>query len=119
MSIAKRLYLLMAASLASLLIVTAAGIIQINKVFSAANYGNVNTIPSLIDLNDAMNNSALTRLRVWQFMAVDDAATRDKIIAMMAENDKAVDNAISHYEKENLSDDTDKQLIADRSEERR
>ncbi|GGX39530.1 methyl-accepting chemotaxis protein [Undibacterium squillarum] len=113
MSIAKRLYLLMAASLASLLIVTAAGIIQINKVFSAANYGNVNTIPSLIDLNDAMNNSALTRLRVWQFMAVDDAATRDKIIAMMAENDKAVDNAISHYEKENLSDDTDKQLIAD------
>ncbi len=113
MSIAKRLYLLMAVALASVIIVAAAGLIQIHKVFDAANYGNQNTIPSLADLNEAMNNGALARLRVWQFIAVDDAATRDKIMAKMTENDKAVETAISHYEKENLSDETDRKLLAE------
>jgi methyl-accepting chemotaxis protein len=112
MSIAKRLYLLMAASLASVLIVAAAGLIQIHKVFDAANYGNQNTVPSLADLNDAMNNSALARLRVWQFIGIDDQTTRDKIVAKMADNDKAVEDALNHYEKENLSDDTDRKLLA-------
>ena len=113
MSIAKRLYLLMAASLASVLIVAAAGLIQIHKVFDAANYGNQNTVPSLADLNDAMNNSALARLRVWQFIGIDDQTTRDKIVAKLADNDKAVEDALNHYEKENLSDDTDRKLLAD------
>ncbi len=113
MSIAKRLYLLMAASLAGVLIVAAAGLIQINKVFDAANYGNANTIPSLIDLNDAMVAAAISRTRVWQYMAADDPAARDKIRSRIAENDKAVEAALTHYEKENLSDDTDRKLIAE------
>jgi len=113
MSIAKRLYLLMLVSLISLLAVAGAGLVQINKVFTAANYGNQNTIPSLVDLSDAMVAGAIARTRVWQYMAADDQASRDKIRTKIAESDKATEAALAQYEKENISDETDRKLIAE------
>jgi methyl-accepting chemotaxis protein len=54
MTIAQRLLALIAAAIACLLLLAGIAYYQMNKVYGAANYGNENTVPSLLTLNRAI-----------------------------------------------------------------
>jgi methyl-accepting chemotaxis protein len=112
MTIAKRLYALILSVVLGLAALAGFGIYQMDRVYTAASYATVNTVPSLLSLNQAFVPFAQMRTAVWQHMASKDAATRSKVEAGINEARAAVGKALDQYEKENISDEQDKALLA-------
>ncbi len=87
-------------------------IYEMDRVYTAASYATVNTVPSLLTLNHAFVPFTQMRTAVWQHVATKDPAARDKLEAGIKEARAAVGQALDKYEKENLSDEQDKALLA-------
>jgi methyl-accepting chemotaxis protein len=116
MTIERRLYVFIFIAVLGVIALSGLGYSQIARVYERANYGNVNTVPSLLNLADASSAAAQLRTQLWQYMALRDPAKRDTLAtAMETAHGKAVDS-FSRYEKDNLSNDADKVLLeADRA----
>ncbi|SDA55442.1 MULTISPECIES: methyl-accepting chemotaxis protein [unclassified Janthinobacterium] len=112
MTIAKRLYALILSVVLGLAALAGFNIYEMDRVYTAANYATVNTVPSLLTLNQAFVPFAQMRTAVWQHMASKDAARRATLEAGIREARAAVGQALDKYEKENLSDEQDKALLA-------
>ncbi|MEN3112272.1 methyl-accepting chemotaxis protein [Uliginosibacterium paludis] len=111
MSVFKRLYLLVAISAACLILSAALGWWQMGRVFEAANYSNVNTVPSLIDLNVATSNFLRVRAALWQMFSVKDEKARAGLISQIASLRAATDAAVKKYEETDISNDEDRALL--------
>lgn len=111
MSIAKRLYLLMLASLISIVVIAFVGTTQIQRVFDVASLTNINTVPSLEDINRASVAAAATRARMWQYLALDDNEKRKQLLVRLQEADKQALSALADYEKNDIYDAKDKELL--------
>ena len=116
MTVAQRLYLLIFSAVVGMASLAGLGIVQMDKVYTAASYANINTVPSLLTLDKAFEPLALVRARVWQHILLSDHAKKaemaQKINAVHAQTVAALDK----YEKEDITDDKDKALLAaDRS----
>jgi methyl-accepting chemotaxis protein len=115
MTIAKRLYILIATVVIGLAALAGLNMYQMNVVYTGANFANVNTVPSLLTLDQAFVAVAQLRTQVWQYMALSDPAKRAEMAKSMSENHAKVVAALNKYEKENLAGDADKtDLDADR-----
>jgi methyl-accepting chemotaxis protein len=112
MTIANRLYTLILSVILGLAALAGFGIYQMDRVYTAAGYATVNTVPSLLTLNRAFVPFTQMRTAVWQHMASKDAARRDALEAGINEARAAVGKALNQYEKENISDEQDKALLA-------
>ncbi|MGK5021214.1 methyl-accepting chemotaxis protein [Janthinobacterium sp. LB2P10] len=112
MTIAKRLYALIVCVILGLAALAGFSIYQMGRVYTAANYATVNTVPSLLTLNQIFVPFAQMRTAVWQHLASKDGAARDKLEAGIKEAHAAVGQALDKYEKENISDEQDKALLA-------
>ena len=112
MTIAKRLYALILSVVLGLAALTGLGIYEMDRVYTAANYATVNSVPSLLTLNQAFVPFTQMRTAVWQHMASKDAAQRDALEAGIRAARAAVGKALDKYEQENLSDEQDKALLA-------
>jgi len=82
------------------------------RVFTAANYANINTVPSLIDLNTANMHLTAVRIGVWQHVASTDLAKMTELEQKITENLKSIESVLAKYEKDEISDDKDRQLLA-------
>jgi|GEM_PF-367582 methyl-accepting chemotaxis protein len=111
-TVAKKIALLSGAALFGLVLLTVIGQYGINKVFQSANYANVNTVPSLVDLNDATDPLLTNRIMIWQHVVKTDPAELSGIEQKMADNTKLIEAALAKYEKNDLSNDADKELLA-------
>jgi hypothetical protein len=76
-----------------------------------ANYANVNTVPSLLALADAMSAASQLRAQVWQHIAIKDISSKIDIARTMNEAQAKVIAALDKYEKEDMSNDRDKELL--------
>ncbi len=112
MTIAKRLYALIFSVIAGLAVLTGFGAYQTQRVYTAASYASINTVPSLLSLNEAFVHFAQMRTLVWQHMAADDAARRGEIEALIGSDRAAIDVAFNKYEKENITDEQDRVMLA-------
>ena len=112
MTIAKRLYALILSVVLGLVVLVGFSIYEMDRVYTAASYATVNTVPSLLTLNQAYVPFTQMRTAVWQHVAAKDPAVRDKLEAGIKEARAAVGQALDKYEKENLSDQQDKALLA-------
>ncbi|PIG30900.1 methyl-accepting chemotaxis protein [Janthinobacterium sp. 35] len=112
MTIAKRLYALILSVVLGLAALAGFSIYEMDRVYTAASYATVNTVPSLLTLNHAFVPFTQMRTAVWQHVATKDPAARDKLEAGIKEARAAVGQALDKYEKENLSDEQDKALLA-------
>lgn len=116
MTIAHRLYLLLFVAIVGLATLSAVEIYQENDVYSAANYANVNTVPSLQTLADASDALAKQRIVLWQSLALKDNTTQTAMASEMHAAGVALIAALDKYEKESISDDKDRTLLmADRT----
>ncbi|MBR7780288.1 methyl-accepting chemotaxis protein [Undibacterium rugosum] len=111
MSIAKRLYLLMILSALTMVGVSMLGLYQTRQVFNAANYANINTVPSLDDIDKISVSFGSIRSKMWQYFITDDAQLRSEFKEFINKTDIVVKDALVHYEKENISDDKDRDLM--------
>jgi len=112
MTIAKRLYALILCVVLGLAALTGFSIYEMERVYTAASYATVNTVPSLLTLHQAVTPFANIRVAVWQHLASRDAAAHDKLEADIKVARAAIGQALDKYEKEYLSDEQDKALLA-------
>ena len=112
MTIAQRLYALILSVVLGLAALTGFSIYEMDRVYTAASYATVNTVPSLLTLNQAFVPFTQMRTAVWQHMASKDAAARAKLEENINEARAAVSQALDKYEKEDISDEQDKALLA-------
>ena len=112
MTIAQRLYALILSVVLGLAALAGFSIYEMDRVYTAASYATVNTIPSLLTLNQAFVPFTQMRTAVWQHMTSKDATVRDKLEAGIKEARAAVNQALDKYEKEDISDEQDRALLA-------
>ncbi len=113
MSIAKRMYLLILVAALGLGGLTILGVVQINRVFTSANYATVNVVPSLIALDETSVAFGRLRVQLWQYIEITDAEKRTQLNALMKEQRSKAIEQIDLYEKEYLDDDTDRAMLKD------
>ena len=89
MTISQRLMLLVGAAITSLLALTGINYQQMNRVFDAANYANVNVVPSIALLNDAARIATQLEELAQQVAVI--TAGRDEVRAK-------IDKALRDYE---------------------
>ncbi|MCP1573269.1 methyl-accepting chemotaxis protein [Herbaspirillum rubrisubalbicans] len=115
MTITNKLRLLLLAVVLGMASLTGMSIYQSNKIADAASYTSTNIVPSLLVLGDAGEAVFRIRVGIWRYAASTDAATRAKLEKSMRLESEKVLAAFERYQKENLTDATDTQLLqADR-----
>jgi methyl-accepting chemotaxis protein len=115
MSIGKKMVSLVLSALAGILLLFGVGEYQVNRVYDSASYANVNSVPALVVLQDAVIPIALIRLDVWKHMHAPDDAQRDKLEQDIAERRRHLDDVLKKYEPL-ISDEKDRALLdADRT----
>ncbi|MFZ6689372.1 methyl-accepting chemotaxis protein [Undibacterium sp. SXout11W] len=113
MTIAKRLYLLVLFAAAAMVILAGLGVYQIYRVFDAANFSNINTVPSLVELDHMTDALANARVKTWQVLATVDPEAKKTIRASIPAEKSVVESALNKYEKEDVADDKDKALLVE------
>jgi len=116
MTVGKQIASLPILALASIALIFGVMLHDIGKVFEAASYGTVNTVPSLLVLNRLEASRAALRQAVWEHAAHTDPADLAEIDARITGFRHAAEAAMKDYEPL-LSDDKDKALLqADRDD---
>ena len=111
MTVTKKMILLVLSALLGIVGLSATSIYQTGRVFESANYGNVNTVPSLTVINKAMHTFAQQRLRIHRHLLVRDAAQMAEVEAGLLKARSELDEALKQYELL-VSDDRDRQFLA-------
>jgi methyl-accepting chemotaxis protein len=112
MTIARKLYFLIFSVVLAMSGLAILGIYQINKVYTAANFANVNTVPSIETLADASSAFSSTRIQLWKFLATKDADDKAQTLQKYKKAKDQLSDALNKYEKEDVSDDKDRALLA-------
>ena len=116
MTIAKKLHLLILSVVLGLASLTVLSVYQSQRIATSASYSSINTVPSLLALGDASDAAYAIRVNIWKYAASTDPANRARLEKLMGEQHEKVLAAFNLYEKEDISDDTDRQMLeADRS----
>ena len=110
MTIVQRLLILVGAAIAGLIALAGINYYQMNRVFEAANYGNANSIPSIMLLNHAMEDFSRVRVRGYRAVLSSDPAEIDKIHEETLNYRQKVSRALGDYEKL-VSDEQDRKLL--------
>lgn len=106
-------YLLLIAllAIAGLTSVTGIGYYQTGKVFTAANWTNINVVPSLLILDNAMDELAGIRVRTWQSLIVSDKSELDDIERKIKTSRGIIMDELQRYKDKFLADDEDRRLL--------
>ncbi|SCK29384.1 methyl-accepting chemotaxis protein [Vogesella sp. LIG4] len=108
MSLLKRMMILVLAGLAGIVLLAGLAQRQMGQVYDAANFANVNVVPSLVDLQHAYTPLASSRVILWQAMSETEPARVAGMEAKIQTLDKAIDDALNKYEKDDITDDKDR-----------
>jgi methyl-accepting chemotaxis protein len=111
MTIIKKMSLLVLSALFGIALLAGVSMYQMSKVYDAANYANVNTVPSLVVLNKALASFNLIRVRTYRHILNTDASKLPDIERGINEARGGVDKALKEYEAL-LADEQDKKLLA-------
>jgi len=115
LTVAQKFTLLVLTALIGIATLTGVSTVQMDKVFSDANYANVNVVPSMLLIAEAAEAEANIRVRTWRRLA-------DANKAHDADNDRVIEasyakvqETLKKYE-DMLADEKDKALLeADRA----
>ncbi len=112
MTVAQRMYLLISSAVLGLVGLAVLSYVQIEKVFTAANFANVNVVPSLVDLNSALKNFEELRISVNKSAVFySDSGRMSEIETSAKEFQSGLKDALQKYEKEDIADDKDRQML--------
>jgi methyl-accepting chemotaxis protein len=110
MTVAQRLYLLIGTAVLGLLAITGVTQFQTAKVFSAANYANENTVPSIVTLDDALRTVFNLRLSIVKHAFNTDAGKAQEIEKDIERFRTGAEAALKRFEG-SVSDEKDRQLL--------
>jgi methyl-accepting chemotaxis protein len=114
MTVKQRLTLLVGLAALGLCLVSGLGVFQIKRTYEAANYGNSNTVPSLLTLDSAFKALADMRALTFKYFLVQDPKVRGDLEKKIQDDSAKIEAALKSYEKI-ASDPKDKEMYeADR-----
>ena len=111
LTVAKRLAVLIASAALGLFCVAGLGLDQIKRVYDAASYASVNTVPSFVVLDNAQEAFSTMRGLAYQHLLTSDAAEKKDIESKINEQRTLFAAQLKQYEPL-ISDDHDKGLLA-------
>jgi methyl-accepting chemotaxis protein len=99
MTVAKRLYLLIVSAAIGVILVAGIGIFQAERIYTAANFGNDNTVPALVSLHKVSAGVANVRIGVYRHLFLGtDAAKMADIETKLTQAQNEVNGALKEYE---------------------
>lgn len=111
MSIKQRLIALIVSAVVALVALTGISLMQMNKVYDAANFGNENVVPSILALHEANINFYRVRVRVYRLLElVDNKPQFQTAEQQINEGRDQVDKALKAYEPL-VTNDEDRRLL--------
>ena len=108
MTIAKKMIVLVVSGLLGIVLLVVVAESQIGKVYESANFANVNTVPSLVVIDEAFASLAILRTQMWQHVSVTEDGKRAEIELKINENRRKVDEAFKKYEQTMIADERDR-----------
>ncbi len=87
-------------------------IVEMGQVYEKANYGNVNSIPSLTTLARVRNGSKDYYISVLRHIQNTDPARMTMIEGLLSQARQTTESALSDYDKM-ISDDTDRRMLGE------
>jgi len=111
MTFAKKLYILLATATLGMIALGTISFIQIGTVFEAANYANINSLPSIEQIDNVSQAMFRMRVSTWQHLASTDADEKTQDSKDIAVAERSLTEALARYEKEDISDAQDQQLL--------
>ena len=116
MTVAQRLYLQIFSAVLGLASLAGMGMVQMDRVYNAANFGNTDSVPGLLVLDEAFEPIAQLRARTWQHILLNDPAKKAEMAQRINTAHAKTLAALDKYEKEEVSNDKDHALLlADRT----
>ena len=112
MSMAQRLIVLLLTSIATLAVMTVLNLVQMGKVFTAANFGNENVVPSILALDKALFEFGHVRVRLYRHVLNTDPKVMEEIEQKIRQADGLVGKALEDYGAY-VMNDQDRKLLED------
>ena len=112
MKVGTKLTILVLLALPGLIGLVAISQYQIDRVLNLANYSHVQVLPSIILLNQALNELANVRTKTWQHISYGDKENREAIEQTVKVSMRKIDDWLNQYEHSFVADDKDRHLLA-------
>ena len=113
MTVAKKLYVLIAVAILGMVLLAGVGTYQIERVNTAASFSTVNTVPSILELDRTINAMYSVRIATWKYISDTDPLLRQETEkSIVAALDKVAES-LDRYEKEDVTDATDAAMLKD------
>jgi methyl-accepting chemotaxis protein len=110
MTVTQRLLLLIGSAVLGLASLAGFNYVQIDRVYTATNFNTINTLPSVLLLNDIVGDISSIRANVWRHMTETDDAAMAEVEREIDARRANIDKLLDAYEKF-LADDEDKKLF--------
>jgi|GEM_PF-830000 len=115
MTIARRLYILILASIVCLLLMSVTSYYQMNKVYVGASFGNEKTVPSLQTLNKAIISFLQIRMKILAHVVSNGPKTKTEIEQQLSNETSGLDEALKEYEAFVLTEEDKRFLESEKS----
>ncbi|GAB2181010.1 methyl-accepting chemotaxis protein [Denitratisoma sp. agr-D3] len=114
MSIAKRLLILVALSAGSLLLVSVLNLIQMERVYDKANFGNINVVPSILVLDQTLLEFNRLRIRTYRHQLLTDAKAKADLDKEIVKAKEEIEKGFKAYEPLVMNEEDKRLLDAER-----
>ncbi|AOY91984.1 methyl-accepting chemotaxis protein [Cupriavidus sp. USMAA2-4] len=111
MNLSQRLLLTLSLALLALLFVGLGGIWQMSRSEERFEYFNDNTLTSVRDLDTMERAVTAMRVALYRHALADTPELKSEAEGMLADAAKSFETALSKYEREDISDDTDRKML--------
>jgi methyl-accepting chemotaxis protein len=110
MSVAKRIYLLLATAAAAIAAVAAIGVVQMEGIFTSASYVAVNTQPSIVTIGNVVSSYGEYRFEMYRHVLNTDEKAMAEIERLIVSSHDSMQKSLKDYEAL-TSDDKDRGLL--------
>ena len=111
MSVSKKMILLVLSGILGALLLAGVAMFQTKRVFTAANYANLNSVPSILTLSQAVEQFGRWRVRIYRQRQAENDVERSQEQDKGNNNRELLFTALKKYESL-VSDEKDRALLA-------
>ncbi len=115
MTLARKLQALVAIGMFALILLAGFSYVLIDRVYTAANYGNTTAIPCVVNLATAVRETTGLRLLTYRSAIAEDPAVKAEVEASIAKTRKEIDDTLVAYEGLSALPEDRQLLIEDRA----